>query len=232
MGGLARPRALYGNTKSSVSCVDAGLTNRTKLPNAGRFFPLFPRSAVSFGGTETWRRYTPPARGFLRLLNFCFRHQSFMRHRTIRGERRKKLAGNYPRVPVENQHRRDQGERGRRDEPARGSGGRLEKERRGRRCRPKSERRENLARRSVGGRKEVPVRGPPLAFLCIFDTSLRYLVSTLPFPPAHFLYLQASRDSSNAGIECHRSIVSPFAIDAALAGKPPTAQPDRSTNFR
>lgn len=144
--------------------------------------------------------YTSSARGrgFLRLLNFCFRHQSFMSHRTIRGERKKKLAGNYPRVPVENQHRRNQRERGRRDEPARGSGGRLEKERRGRRCRPKSQRRENLARRSVGGRKEVPVRGPPLAFLCIFHTSLRYLVSTLPFPPAHFLYLQASRESSPA----------------------------------
>lgn len=158
------------------------------------------------GNVATVYTCSARARGFLRLLNFCFRHQSFMRHRMIRGERKKKLAGNYP---VENQHRRNQEEGGRRDEPARGSGGRLEKERRGRRCRPKSQRRENLARRSVGGRKEVPVRGPPLAFLCIFDTSLRYLVSTLPFPPAHFLYLQASRDPLNAGIECRVRLYRP-----------------------
>lgn len=92
-----------------------------------------------------------------------------------------------------------------------------------------------MARRSVGGRKEVPVRGPPLAFLCIFHTSLHYLVSTLPFPPAHFLYLQASRDSS-CWNRVPRSIVSPFAIDATRAGKPPSQTdreiPDEWPNFR
>ena len=71
-----------------------------------------------------------------------------------------------------------------------------EEEGKRRRSRPKSERRENLARRSVGGRKEGSsgtrtadfyfcVSLIPLSFFRLF------LGGSWPPPPSHFLYLRA-----------------------------------------
>lgn len=107
MAGFARARALYGNTKSKAFLVQAGPV-ADKLYRSSRtrerfLSPFFPRSPVSFGGHGNAAPvYTSgaPGRGFLRLLNFCFRHQTFMRHRMIRREREKNLPRNYPRVGV------------------------------------------------------------------------------------------------------------------------------------
>lgn len=91
---------------------------------------------------------------------------------------KKNLPRNYPRFPRRSSGRKSgrRSERGPRggQEASERTGGRGGKERREVGSRPKSERRENLARRSVGGRKEVPVRGPPLASFC---------VSLIPRPP-------------------------------------------------
>lgn len=96
-----------------------------------------------------------PPNSTMQFLNFCFRHQTFMRHRTIR-RGRKNLPRNYQGPPCQSSLRMPQGGRGR-SRVRRWK----EKERRGV-SRPKFKGRENLDRQSAAGTKQVPVRGQTL----------------------------------------------------------------------
>lgn len=110
------------------------------------------------------------------------RHQTFMR-KPERYARRKNLPGNYRRVEKSGKKRKKEREKERGEERKR------------RRSRPKSERRENLARRSVDGRKEVPVRGPPTStsvYLWYLSLSFDYSWGVVP-PSAFSFSLFASR---------------------------------------
>lgn len=91
--GNGKPRALYGNTKSPVSCRADKLY---EFPNVKDFFDKV-QFLWSYGNVAPVHLRMPRA-GFLRFLNFCFRHQTFMRIRMIR-RGKKNLPRNYPGTP-------------------------------------------------------------------------------------------------------------------------------------
>ncbi|KZC07036.1 hypothetical protein WN55_08920 [Dufourea novaeangliae] len=146
--------------------------NAMQMPGDESFKSSFFSSHGNVAPVYTSEPPPPPPLASPSLLNFCFRHQTFMRFRMIRRGLRK-TCFEITEVPatetsgaVENQDEetsrwragdRQGGElaEGREGGVTLGGRERMGKERRGG-SRPKSKGRENLARRSVGGRKEVP----------------------------------------------------------------------------